>query len=106
MRMLAEIYAAFFLRLENIEKVFLYHRAKLRQMLTSLDQDKVVWDTRENFLKIYTAEPRSKFAFTLFFQNPALAQEKGSFLIKLSPPSQGFSLTEMLYKTAESVLSL
>ena len=104
--MLAALNPAAFIRLENSEKVFLYPQVKLRKSLARLDQAKVVWDTRRNLLNIYTVEPRSKFAFMLFSQDPNLAQDKGSFLIKLAPPGQAVSFSEMLYKTVESFLSL
>jgi len=101
----SQLHPAAYFGLENGQGAFFFPLPKFHQVLTSLDQAKVVWDTRENFLKIYTVEPRSRFVFTLLSQDPILAQEKGSFLIKLSPPSRAVSLTDMLYKTVESFLS-
>lgn len=100
-----QLHPAPFLGLQNGKGSFFFPLPKFHQVLTSLDRAKVVWDTRENFLKIYTVEPRSRFVFTLLSQDPILAQDKGSFLIKLSPPTQEFSFTDMLYKTVESFLS-
>ena len=102
---LSQLHPAAFLGLQNGKNSFFFPLPKFHQVLTSLDQAKVVWDTRRNLLNIYTVEPRSKFAFMLLSQDPNLAQGKGSFLIKLSPPSRAVSFSEMLYKTVESFLS-
>lgn len=102
--MLARLNPSALLVLENSKKVFIYPLAKLKQILMELDQAEVVWEQDNNILKILSAEGKGKFACVLFAQEPYALNDKPRFVVKI-PDTRDVSITDILFKVAEALIS-
>ena len=121
---LCRLNSADFLALRQQDRQFVFPVGKLRQVLSSLGEAKIIWEPAEGILRVLGREGKSRTIFTLNSQPVYLPRGKTVFTIdlrpaiaeqpNLNPPptinrrpnNRGFSIADLLLKAAESVLNL
>jgi len=102
LKMMAQLLPNAFIVLEYAKKEFIYPLVKFKQILPELDKPEVTWETGKNIMRIVSVEKRHRFHFILLPQE--VLNGKLKFKVKISEPKP--SITELLLKTAESLLKL
>jgi hypothetical protein len=104
--MLTQLNASWCICFQCGQREFLYPTVKLKQVLSSMDKAKVVWDPRNNVMKVMLLDNRHRNIFHLYGQEQDPYSQKTIFTVQLESSSSGISLTEMIFKAAEAIFGV
>jgi len=104
LKMMAQLLPNAFIVLEYGKTEFIYPLVKFKQILTELDRAEISWEIGKNIVRIVSVEKRNRFYFILLPQEQWVLNGKLKFKVKIPAPKP--SITELILKTAESILEL
>jgi len=104
LKMMAQLLPNAFIVLEYEKKEFIYPLVKFKQILTELERAEITWEIGKNIVRIVSVEKRNRFYFILLPQEQWVLNGKLKFKVKIPAPKP--SITELILKTAESILEL
>jgi hypothetical protein len=106
MLMLTQLNPSWCIRFQTGQSEFLYPTAKLKQVLSSMDQARIVWDARNNVMKVMLLDNNHRNIFHLYGQDQNAYSDKTIFNVQLESSSSGISLTEIIFKAAEAIFGV
>ena len=104
LKSLAQLFPSGVISLEYKNTCFVFPLHKLKQILAELEKPVIIWELKTNFLKIFSKESNTRFSAVLFPQEPYIWYDKIKFSVKIPQQTYSLTITDILFKVADSLL--